>query len=119
MPDRGEGRFNRVAGANGLPMLGREVEESHEFTAVFLQTQCCLGIFGFIDFEKQIERRVSIGFGLCLPDIVQRGFGFWLGQFGQAIEHIHGLVHPTALLTGYWEYLFQCGPEAHGTIADG
>ena len=37
MPDCGEGGFDRISGADALPMLGREVEKCHEFIAVFLQ----------------------------------------------------------------------------------
>ena len=44
MADRGEGGLNRIAGADALPMLGWEVEECHEFVAIFLQAQRRLGI---------------------------------------------------------------------------
>ena len=74
MADRGEGRFNWIAGADALPMLGREVEECHEFFAVFLQAQRRLGIFGFVDFDEQIEYLFRIIFGLSLPDVADRGF---------------------------------------------
>jgi hypothetical protein len=46
MADHGEGRFNWTSDADALLMLGREVEECHEFFAVFLQAQRRLGIFG-------------------------------------------------------------------------
>ena len=55
MSDRGEGRFNWVAGTDTLPMLGGEVEECHEFFAVFLQAQRRLVIFGFVDFDDAIS----------------------------------------------------------------
>ena len=73
MPDRGEGRFNRIAGADALPMLGGEVEECHEFFAIFLQAQRRLGVFGLVGFDEQIERLFRILFGLGLPDVVDRG----------------------------------------------
>ena len=78
MSDRGEGRFNWVAVTDALPMLGGEVEECHEFFAVFLQAQRRLGIFGFVDFDEQIERLFRIIFGLSLPDVVDRRLGLWL-----------------------------------------
>jgi len=37
MPDRGKGGFNRIAGADALPMLRRKVEECHEFGPILLQ----------------------------------------------------------------------------------
>jgi len=46
MPDRGKGGFNRIAGADTLPMLRRKVEECHEFGPILLQAQRCLGVFG-------------------------------------------------------------------------
>jgi hypothetical protein len=43
-----------------------------------LQAQRRLGIFGFVDFDEQIERLFRIIFGLILPDVVDRRFGLWL-----------------------------------------
>jgi hypothetical protein len=34
------------------------------------------------------------------------------------VQHIHGLVHPAALLAGIAIDLFQRGPEAHGAVAN-
>ena len=51
-------------------MLGREVEECHEFLAIFLQTQRRLGILGFVGFDKQLEGLLRISFGLGLSDAV-------------------------------------------------
>ena len=62
---------------------------------------------------------MGIGLGLSLPDIVYRGFGFWLGQRGKAVEHIHGFVLPAALMAGLRKYLIHGSPEPHGTISDG
>lgn len=45
MADGGEGGFNWIVGGDALPMLGREVEEYHEFGPIFLQIQHHLGIF--------------------------------------------------------------------------
>jgi hypothetical protein len=39
-----------------------------------LQAQRRLGIFGFVDFDEQIEYLFRIIFGLSLPDVVDRGF---------------------------------------------
>ena len=78
MPDRSEGGFNRVAGTYALPMLGWKVEEGHEFLTVLLQAQRCFGILGFIGFDEQIEGLLRIFFGLSLPNVVDRSFGFRL-----------------------------------------
>jgi hypothetical protein len=39
MPDRGRGRFHRIACADALPMPGGDVEECHEFGPVLFQAQ--------------------------------------------------------------------------------
>jgi hypothetical protein len=39
-----------------------------------LQAQRRLGIFGFVDFDEQIEYLFRIIFGLSLPDVADRGF---------------------------------------------
>ena len=116
--DRGEGRFNWITGADALPMLSWEVEECHEFGPIFLQAQRRLGVFGLIDFDEQIERLFRIIFGLSLPDVVDRGFGLWLRQLGQAVEHVHRFVLPTPLLAGRGIDLIHGSPKPHGSIPD-
>ena len=100
MPDCGERGLDWITGADALPMLGGEVEECHEFLTVFLQAKRRLGIFGLVGLDEQIKGLLGISLGLSLPDIVYRGFGFWLGQRGKAVEHIHGFVLPAALMAG-------------------
>jgi hypothetical protein len=39
-------------------------------------------VFRFLGFDEQIECLFCIDFGLGLPDVVQRGLGFWLLAFG-------------------------------------
>lgn len=78
MSDRGECRFNRIAGTKALLMLGGEVEECHEFLAIFSQAQRRLGLLWLIDFDEQIEGLFCILLGLSLPNVVCRGFDLWL-----------------------------------------
>ena len=70
-------------------------------------------------FDEQIERLFRIDLGLGLPDIVDRGFGLWLRQLGQAVEHVHRFVLPAPLLAGLRIHFVQRGPEPHGTVPDG
>lgn len=58
-------------------------------------------------------------FGLGLPDVVYRGFGLWLRQFGPAVEHVHRFVLPATLLAGLRIDLIHGGPEPHSTVPDG
>ncbi len=99
MADRAEGRFNQITGFYALPVLRREVIKCHQLVPVLLQAEGCLRILRLIGLYKQIERLFRIGLGLCLPDFVQRLFRFRLSRLRQAIELVHGLVHPVALLT--------------------
>ena len=71
MTDGSECRFYGIAGPNALPVLRREVIESHHLVAVFLQADGSLWIFWLIHFDKQVEGFLSICFCLRLPDIVQ------------------------------------------------
>jgi hypothetical protein len=116
MPDRGKGGFNWITGADALPMLGREVEECHEFFAVLLQTPRRFGIFGLVDFDEQIERLFRIIFGFGLPDVVDRGFGLWLRQLRQAIDYVHRFMLPAPLLAGLGIQFLQRRPKPHGTV---
>jgi hypothetical protein len=116
MPDRGKGGFNWITGADALPMLGREVEECHEFFAVLLQTPRRFGIFGLVDFDEQIERLFRIIFGFGLPDVVDRGFGLWLRQLRQAVEYVYRFVLPTPLLAGLGIQFLLCLPKAHRAV---
>ena len=59
-------------------MLDWEIEECHAFDPVFFLAQRRLGVFRLIGFDEQIERLLRVHLVLGLPDIVDRGFGFWL-----------------------------------------
>ena len=119
MSDRGEGGHNRIAGADALPVLCRKIEECHELFTILLQSQRSLGVLCFIGFDEQIKGLDSIILGLSLPDVVDRGLGLWLRQFGNAIQHVHRFVPPAALVTGLGANLIHGHPEAHGTVPDG
>ncbi|MFT4783892.1 MAG: hypothetical protein ACJAVT_002785 [Yoonia sp.] len=43
-----------------------------------MQIQRHLGILWLLDFDEQIECLFRIIFGLGLPNVVDRGLGFWL-----------------------------------------
>ena len=118
MADHGEGGFNWITGADALPMLSWEVKECPELSPIFLQAQRRLRIFEFIDFDEQIKGLVCIVLGLSLPHVVDRVFGLWLRQLGQAVEHVHLFVLPTPLLAGRGIDLIQCRPKPHGTVSD-
>ena len=81
--------FNRIAGADMLPMHGREVIECHQPLMVFLQTGSGLGVFRLIGIDKQVKGCLSIHFRFCLPNRMQGLLGLWLRRFWQAVQDIH------------------------------
>ena len=83
---------------------GGKVEECHEFSAVFLQAQRRLEIFGLVGFVEQIECLLRVHLGLRLPDIVDRGLCLWLRQIRQAFEYVQRFMLP-ALLGGSQDIL--------------
>lgn len=118
MADHDKGAFDRITGADALPILGGEVEECHEVFAVFLQAQRHFGIFGLIGFGEQVRGLFRIIFGLGLPNVVDRVMSLWLKQLGQAIEYVDCLVLPTPLLSGRGIDFIHGDPHPYGTVSN-
>ena len=78
-----------------------------------------LGVFRLIGIDEQIERLLRAHFVLGLANIVRCGFGLWLRQLWQAIEHAHRFVLQAPLLVGFRIHFVERGPEPHGTVPDG
>ena len=53
------------------------------------------------------------------PDVLEMGFRFALKALGQLVEHVGGLVNPTALLAGLAVDLAERRPEAECAVAHG
>jgi hypothetical protein len=116
--DHDKGAFDRITGADALPILGGEVEECHEVFAVFLQAQRHFGIFGLIGFGEQVRGLFRIIFGLGLPNVVDRVMSLCLKQLGQAIEDVDCLVLPTPLLSGRGIDFIHGDPHPYGTVSN-
>jgi hypothetical protein len=58
----------------------------------------------------------STRFGLCLPDIVERGLGLWLRQLGEAIRYVHRFVLPAASMAGFGKDLTQGCSALHSAV---
>ena len=102
-----------------LPMLGREVVEGQQLGAVLDQAFGGLWVFRLEGFDEQIKCVMRVLSRFRLPNVMQHFRGLGLGRLGQAIQHVAGLVNPTALLTGAWVDLLQGGPEPHCAVAGG
>jgi hypothetical protein len=75
MPDRGEGRLDRVGGAQVHPTLGGEVVEREQLVEIVGDFRDGLAELGAVG---QLERRDSAAGVLavfCVPDLGQRTFG--------------------------------------------
>ena len=118
MADHDKGAFDRITGADALPILGGEVEKCHEVFAVFLHAQRHFGIFGLIGFGEQVRGLFRIIFGLGLPNVVNRVLSLWLRQLGQAIEYVDCLVLPTPLLSGRGIDFIHGDPHPYGTVSN-
>ena len=118
MADHDKGAFDRITGADALPILGGEVEECHEVFAVFLHAQRHFGIFGLIGFGEQVRGLFRIIFGICLPNVVDRIMSLWLRQLGQAIEYFDCLVLPTPLLSSRGIDFIHGDPHPYGTVSN-
>ena len=76
--DGGKGGFNRVAGPDALPVLGRKIIKCQQFIPILEQTARRFRVFRLKDLNKQIKRLVCIILGFRLPDGVQGLLGFGL-----------------------------------------
>ena len=57
MADRPEGRLNRIAGPNALPMLGGEGIEGHQLLLVLVQADGCFLAPSLMRLDEQVEGR--------------------------------------------------------------
>ena len=78
----GKSRFNRVAGTNVMPMLGRKVIEAQQRDLVFDQALGRLRILGLVALHEVIEGGVRPFSRRGHPDLVQVGLCLGLQMLG-------------------------------------
>lgn len=75
---RAKGRFNRIRGANVLPVLGGKIIKRQQDFPIFAQTLARLGILCFIAQQEVVHGllrcRPTLGHG----DLIKLGLGFSL-----------------------------------------
>ncbi len=81
MSHGGERGFNGIGGPQMNPVFGWEVIKRQQLFAVLGQAIGSLGILGLVGLQEQIECLVGSFPRLCLPDVVQLGFGSRLHPF--------------------------------------
>ena len=111
MANGSEGALDRVCGSDVLSVLGREVVEGQEDITVFCQPSNGLVEFHAVGGHEIIKSCVSIHACLCVPNVVQMALCFGLNRFWHRVQHIAGLVEPTALFFRGAINLAQCNPK--------
>jgi hypothetical protein len=68
---------------------------------------------------EPIEGLFGVLAAFCHPNFLEIHLGFWLSRFWQFIQHIHGFMHPAALLPRGAELFFKRLPKTERAVADG
>src|SRR6266536_3405072 len=117
--DGGEGRLDRVGGAQMDPVLGGEVVEREQLVEI-------VGDLGDGLAELVAVGQLERGHGaagvlavLGVPDFGEGLLRPGVGGLGQRGEHVADLVEPAALLPGGGEHLPQRRPEPQRAVAGG
>ena len=69
--NRRKRRFDRVGGAQMLPMHGGKVVKDQQLLAILDQAVDGLGILGFVSFDEAIKRLLRLGVSRRLVDLLQ------------------------------------------------
>ena len=97
MTDGGEAAFDRVAGADALPVLCRKVIKGQQFLAILLQTKR-----GFGEFSSWLSTNRSKAFSAhtlrsaCQMSCRAR-LALGCDDFGRRFKNIHAFVHPATM----------------------
>ena len=119
MPQGSEGRFDRVGGADALPVFRREIVERHQRRSILDQTFDSIRGLGLIDGDEGVERPNRVASGLRLPEVMKCFFRVGLGTCRKPVQHGAQLVHPATLVTGFRPQFQHRIPDSHGAVTDG
>lgn len=95
-----EGALDGIAGADVLPMLGREIVERQQRLAILGQAISGFIVFGLVLGKKAIEGFLGLVAAFGHPCFLEIRLRFGLNRFRHFVEHIHGFVDPAPLLPG-------------------
>jgi hypothetical protein len=132
MADGSEGALDGVAGADVLPMHGREIVERQQRPAIFGQAGGRLVKFHLVFGEEAVEGFFGIGTSLRHPNRLEIRLGFGLHGLRQFIQYIQEanvyrerqaltqcLMHLASLLSRRAEFFLKRLPEPKRAITDG
>ncbi len=117
MTDGGKGRCNRIRCPNTLPVPRREIIKRQQIITVFFQAPGRFGIFRLIGVNEGAQSPLRLFPLRRLPDIAQRPLGLGLHGFGQAVQHVSGLMHPAALIARARVDFIQRRPKSQRPVA--
>ena len=106
-------------GAQMLPMLGGKVVERQHRLAVLDQACGRLVVLDGAGLDEGVEGAVCVVPGLGHPDLLESTLCLRVLALGQLVEHVGGLVHPTALAAGPGPHFLDRLPEAERAVGDG
>ena len=101
-----------------VPVLGWEVEEGEQRFPILRQASDRLVVLGAVFVGEHVDRGVGRRTGRRAVNLAKVGFHVDLNREGNLVQHVGGLVNPTALVPGAREDLFDCLPEAERAVAD-
>src|SRR4051812_3465652 len=101
-----------------VPVLGWEVEEGEQRFAILRQASDRLVVLGAVFVGKHVDGGLGRRAGRRAVNLAKVGFHVDLNRESDLVQHVGGLVNPTALVPGAREDLFDCLPEAERAVAD-
>src|SRR4051794_20162802 len=102
-----------------VPVLGWEVEEGEQRFAILRQASDRLVVLGAVFVGKHVDGGLGRRAGRRAVNLAKVGFHVDLNRESDLVQHVGGLVNPTALVPGAREDRFDCLPEAERAVADG
>src|SRR5512132_1030410 len=119
MTHRGEHALDRVRCAQVVPVLGGKIEEGEQGLAILRQAGDRLVVLGAVFVGEPVDR--GLGRGACwrAVDLAEVRLHVDLDRESDLVQHVGGLVKPTALVPGAWKDLLDRLPEAEPAVADG
>src|SRR6185312_15943935 len=101
-----------------VPVLGWEVEEGEQRFAILRQASDRLVVLGAVFVGEHVDRGLGRRTGRRAVNLAKVDFHIDLNREGDLVQHVGGLVNPTALVPSALEDVFDRLPEAERAVAD-
>src|SRR6187402_2782317 len=110
--------LDRVRRAQMIPMLSREVEEGEQRFPVLRETSDRLVVLGAVFVGEHVDRDLGRRAGRRAVNLTKVCLHVDLDRDGDLVQHVSGLVNPTALVPGARKDFLDRLPEAERAVAD-